>query len=160
NGTAPGSSRALFVSVPRSCGALSCARGGCVKEKVILLAVDSCVSRARVCLRAPTVGDREKLAALGKASRPLHHPWLSARSTPEAVDRWLNRLESDRFESFVVCRRADNAVVGVLNLSEIVLGSFRSAYSSYWAYAGYAGHGYMTEGLELLLRHAFRTMRL
>jgi len=90
----------------------------------------------------------------------VHHPWLSAPSTPEAVDQWLDRLESDRFEGFLVCAREDDAVVGVFNLSEIVLGSFRSAHTSYWAYAGHSGRGYMTEGFELLLRHVFRTMRL
>jgi [ribosomal protein S5]-alanine N-acetyltransferase len=50
--------------------------------------------------------------------------------------------------------------VGVFNLSEIVRGSFHSCYASYYAYAGHAGKGYMSEGLELLLRHVFRSLRL
>jgi ribosomal-protein-alanine N-acetyltransferase len=114
----------------------------------------------RVLLREPTNADREELARLGRESRKLHHPWLTAPATPEAVDEWLARLSSERVASFVVCRRTDGAIVGVFNLSEIVRGPFQSAYSSYYAHARFAGNGYMREGLELLLRHAFRSMRL
>ena len=114
----------------------------------------------RVVLRLPTPADRDELADLGRLSRGLHHPWLRAPATRDAVDAWLARLEEDRHASFLVSLRANGEIVGVFNLSEIVRGSFHSCYSSYWGHAAYAGDGYMSEGLELLLRHAFRTMRL
>jgi ribosomal-protein-alanine N-acetyltransferase len=62
--------------------------------------------------------------------------------------------------TFLVVRREDRAIVGVFNLSQIFLGNFRSAYLGYWVGAPYAGQGYMTEGLALLLRHAFGPLRL
>jgi len=114
----------------------------------------------RVFLRAPTGADRDELACLGAASRTLHRPWLTAPATPEAVDEWLTRMNSDRSAGFVVCRREDDAIVGVFNLSEIVRGIFQSCYSSYYAHAGFVGNGYMKEGFELLLSHVFRSMRL
>jgi ribosomal-protein-alanine N-acetyltransferase len=114
----------------------------------------------RVFLREPTPADRDELTRLGSVSRALHHPWLSAPATAKAVDEWLARARSDRAASYVVCRHEDGAIVGVFNLSEIVWGHFRSCYSSYYAHAAHAGHGYMSEGLELLLRHAFRSLRL
>jgi ribosomal-protein-alanine N-acetyltransferase len=60
----------------------------------------------------------------------------------------------------VVCRRADGAIVGVVNVSEIVRAAFQSAYLGYYAFRPYAGQGLMAEGLALVLRHAFRNLGL
>jgi ribosomal-protein-alanine N-acetyltransferase len=114
----------------------------------------------RVFLRLPTALDRDELVQLTLASADLHRPWLRAPGTPEAIDAWLRRSEGDAAVSFVVCLKDGGAIVGVYNLNHIVRGLFQSAYSSYWAHGAYAGRGYMAEGLELLLRHAFRTLRL
>jgi ribosomal-protein-alanine N-acetyltransferase len=70
------------------------------------------------------------------------------------------RLATASHVGLVVCRTEDDALVGVLNLSEIVRGAFQSAYIGYYAFAPYAGRGYMAEGLELTLRFALRVMRL
>jgi len=51
-------------------------------------------------------------------------------------------------------------IVGVMNLSEIVQGFFRSAYLGYYALEPFAGRGYMNEGLSLLLHHAFKVLKL
>ncbi|MFM2119625.1 MAG: hypothetical protein RL722_1093 [Pseudomonadota bacterium] len=45
--------------------------------------------------------------------------------------------------------------VGVFNLSQIVLGNFRSAYLGYYAFSQGAGRGLMRAGLAALLRQAF-----
>jgi ribosomal-protein-alanine N-acetyltransferase len=50
--------------------------------------------------------------------------------------------------------------VGVINVSEIVRGPFRSAYLGYYAFVPHAGRGYMTEALTLVLRWAFGELRL
>ena len=60
----------------------------------------------------------------------------------------------------LVCRRADGAILGVINVSEIVRAAFQSAYLGYYAFHPHAGQGYMTEGLGLVLRHAFRSLGL
>jgi ribosomal-protein-alanine N-acetyltransferase len=60
----------------------------------------------------------------------------------------------------LVCRRADGATVGVIILNEVVRGAFQSAYLGYYGFAPHAGQGYMTEGLGLVLGHAFRTLGL
>jgi ribosomal-protein-alanine N-acetyltransferase len=54
----------------------------------------------------------------------------------------------------------DDAIVGVVNLNEIVRGGFQSAYLGYYAFAPLAGRGLMTEGLALAVRHAFRHLGL
>ena len=51
-------------------------------------------------------------------------------------------------------------LVGVVNLSEIVRGNFRSAYLGYYAFAPHHGQGLMAQGLALAIRDAFRRLRL
>ena len=60
----------------------------------------------------------------------------------------------------LVCRREDDAIVGVYNVSEITRGFFESAFLGYYAFAPTAGRGLMAEGLELVLRYAFRRLKL
>ena len=50
--------------------------------------------------------------------------------------------------------------MGVCNLSQIFLGNLKSAFLGYWVGAKFAGQGYMTEALDLLLSYAFETLRL
>ncbi|QGO64523.1 GNAT family N-acetyltransferase [Piscirickettsia salmonis] len=51
-------------------------------------------------------------------------------------------------------------LIGVFNISEIVRGCFQSAYLGYYAFEPFANQGYMTQGLRLLVEHAFNTLKL
>jgi ribosomal-protein-alanine N-acetyltransferase len=122
----------------------------------------------RVYLRTPRHDDRARFLAAARASRNLHAGWVRAPATPASfrnyVDRFTETIGRDpqraTHAGFVVLRAADDALVGVFNFSEIVRGSFQSAYLGYYAFAPLAGEGYMAEGLNLALRAAFGTLRL
>jgi len=114
----------------------------------------------RVELRSPTPADRDEFLAAMRASQKYHRPWLQAATTPEAYAKLLDRVQDDRYEPAFVCRRDDGAIVGFFNISEIVRGSFQSAFLGYGAVAAHAGRGYMAEGLELVLARAFTELRL
>jgi ribosomal-protein-alanine N-acetyltransferase len=114
----------------------------------------------RVALRSPTARDRDPFLAAMRASRKLHHPWLDPPTTPEAYERLLGRVSDDRFDPMLACRLQDGAIVGFFNISEIVRGSLQSAFLGYGAVAAYAGQGYMTEGMRLVLARAFDELRL
>ena len=114
---------------------------------------------ARVSLRPPRAGDASHLAALARASRRLHRPWVYPPTTAPAVRRWIRAAGPTRHR-LLVCRKDDGAVVGVINLNEIVRGAFQSAYLGYYAFAPHARQGLFTEGLALVLRHAFRRLGL
>ena len=116
-------------------------------------------SGARVLVRPPTPADREEYLAAMRASRKLHRPWLDA-ATPESFETLLRHVEDERYEPMLVCRREDGAIVGFINISQIVRGGFQSAYLGYGAVAAYAGEGYMREGLELVLARAFTELGL
>jgi ribosomal-protein-alanine N-acetyltransferase len=72
----------------------------------------------------------------------------------------MRRLAKPSHEGQFVVLRESGDLVGVINVSEIVRGPFRSAYLGYYAFVPHAGQGYMTEALTLALRWAFRGLRL
>jgi [ribosomal protein S5]-alanine N-acetyltransferase len=115
---------------------------------------------ARVYLRAPASTDREEFIALMRASRSFHRPWATAPTDHERFDAYLADAGRPDFEAILVCRREDLAIIGFFNLSQIERGAMQSAYLGYAAAKVFAGMGYMREGIELVLRHAFLTMRL
>jgi [ribosomal protein S5]-alanine N-acetyltransferase len=114
----------------------------------------------RVELRSPTARDREPFLAAMRASREFHRPWLTAPTTREAFEQLLARVRDERFEPTLAVRRRDGAIVGFFNLSEIVRGPFQSAFLGYGGVARFTGRGYMSEGMELLLAHAFTDLGL
>lgn len=114
----------------------------------------------QVRLAKPAMDDcREFIHVMG-ASRAFHHPWVSAPSDPESWRRYLSRLERDNEEGFLVRRIADNALCGVVNLNIITYEALCSAYLSYYAVADLSAHGYMKEGLQLVIGHAFNDLEL
>jgi ribosomal-protein-alanine N-acetyltransferase len=122
----------------------------------------------RVYLRAPLGTDALAFVAAAKASRRLHGAWVHPPSTSARFAAFVRRYGrfaggdplSATHVGLLVCRCEDDAIVGVFNISEIVRGLFRSGYIGYYAFAPYAGAGYMSEGLELALRFAFRVLKL
>ncbi|MGH2859537.1 MAG: GNAT family N-acetyltransferase [Solirubrobacteraceae bacterium] len=114
----------------------------------------------RVYLRSPARGDRREFTALMRASREFHSPWATA---PTDEDRYVAYLTDSRradFEAMLLCRAEDEAIVGFFNLSQIVRRRLQSAYLGYAVGLPFAGQGYMREGIELVLRHAFTTLQL
>src|SRR5215213_10260286 len=57
-------------------------------------------------------------------------------------------------------RSEDGALVGWLNVSDIVRGALQGANVSYGGVATHRGQGYMSEALELVLQEAFVTLDL
>jgi [ribosomal protein S5]-alanine N-acetyltransferase len=115
---------------------------------------------AKVALRAPTLADQDEFIARMRASRSLHRPWIYMPETPERYVQYVTRVEDPRSAPFLACRVEDGAIVGFLNISEIVRGSFKSAFVGYGGVAEFSGQGYMTEAMRLLLREAFTRIGL
>ena len=111
-------------------------------------------------LRRPTPRDRAAFLAFVRASRRLHHPWVATPAGPAGFAAYLRRGRRRNRVSVLICRREDGAIVGAVNVSEIVRGALQSAYLGYYGSRAHAGQGYMTEGLALVLRHAFGRLGL
>jgi ribosomal-protein-alanine N-acetyltransferase len=115
---------------------------------------------ARVFLRAPARSDREEFISLMRASRAFHRPWATAPADDDRFATYLADSLRPDFEAMLVCRSSDLAILGFFNLSQISRGSLQSAYLGYAVGKRFAGHGYMRDGIQLVLRHAFITLRL
>lgn len=115
-----------------------------------------------VFIRAPLAGDAREFLDLARRSVALHRHWVMAPATPARFAAYLRQAsgEVESFRGFLVVRRADLELAGVFNLSEIVRGALRSAYLGYYAFSPSTGHGYMSEGLQLVLASAFRDLNL
>jgi ribosomal-protein-alanine N-acetyltransferase len=114
----------------------------------------------RVFLRSPAPSDRGEFISLMRASRSFHRPWATAPTDDDRFDAYLTDSRRSDFEAMLLCRREDFAILGFFNLSQIVKRSFHSAYLGYAVGKPHAGHGYMREGIALVLRHAFLDMKL
>jgi ribosomal-protein-alanine N-acetyltransferase len=57
-------------------------------------------------------------------------------------------------------RTPAHELAGVINIHEIVRGTFCSGYLGYYAFVPHNGCGYMTRGLRAVVSQAFRTLRL
>lgn len=114
----------------------------------------------RVFFRAPTRSDQDEFLELMRASRAFHKPWASAPTDEDRYAAYLADARRPDFEAMLICRSEDAAIVGFFNLSQIVRRGLQSAYLGYAVGKAHASQGYMREGLELVLRHAFTTLRL
>ncbi|HUP40319.1 MAG TPA: GNAT family protein [Vicinamibacterales bacterium] len=111
-------------------------------------------------IRPPVRADETEFLAAVRRSRVLHHPWVKAPDTSEAFVTYVMKQQNERFTSFLICFDEPSTLIGVVNLSEIVLGSFRSAYLSYYAFLPHAGRGLMKDGLAEVVTHAFTMLKL
>ncbi len=111
-------------------------------------------------LRAPARDDRDEFISLMRASRTFHSPWATAPTDDERFAAYLADARRPDFEAMLLCRGEDGAIVGFFNLSQIVRRRLQSAYLGYAVGEPFAGQGYMRDGIELVLRHSFTTLRL
>ena len=112
----------------------------------------------RVHLRPLDLSDEAEFLRCVRASRALHRPWSHPPATSEAFREHAAGKPGDA--RLVICRNEDGAIAGYFGLGQIFYGHFRNAYLGYYAFEPYAGQGFMREGLELVLRHAFGSLRL
>ena len=113
-----------------------------------------------IYLRRVTHADEAEFIKLMRASNDLHQPWIQAPDTPVLFRYYLQRIHRNDHEGFAICRETDDVIVGVINLNNIVRGSFLSASLGYYVGEPYHGQGYMQAGLSRLIDYAFTTMGL
>lgn len=110
----------------------------------------------RVYLRRPEEEDAAEFVRGTRASLAEHRPWVFPATTPDGFFEYLERIRDERHEGYLVCRRRDRRIVGVVSLSEIVRGALQSAFVGYWGITELCGKGLMSEGLALAFDAAFQ----
>ena len=114
----------------------------------------------RTYFRSVASRDRREILELARSSHELHWPWINPPMTPHMFKIYLRRTQREDHAGYVICRRDSDAIVGVINVNNIVKGSFLSASLGYYAARAHAGQGFMREGLLQVKEHLFRELGL
>jgi Acetyltransferases, including N-acetylases of ribosomal proteins len=115
---------------------------------------------ARVRLRPLVPDDQDEFIAQARASRDCTIRGTRCPRHRRPSRLYLAKYSQPTAEGCLVCLRDGGALAGMITIDSIVRGRFQSATLSYAAFAPAAGRGYMSEGLALVLRHAFCELRL
>ncbi len=85
---------------------------------------------------------------------------MAPPSSPEQYQHYLAAVTAPSSEGFLVRVADTGELAGVVNVSEIVRGSFQSAYLGYYAFEPHAAKGLMRAGLVEVISRCFGPMRL
>lgn len=114
----------------------------------------------RIWLSLPRPGDGAEVTEAAGRSEALHAGWVSPPRTDADYAAYLRRLRRPDHFGFLARRCDTSDVVGIVNVSNVVLGALRSGYLGYYAFAGSEGRGLMTEALSGVVEVAFTQLDL
>jgi RimJ/RimL family protein N-acetyltransferase len=110
-------------------------------------------------IRTLKTSDKARFLSAINNSHALHFPWVYPPQTEEEFEKYFQTSQLANQKSFLVCDHLNN-IVGVFNISEIILGIFQSAYLGFYSMAQYSAQGYMSNGLKLILKYIFEEIKL
>ena len=122
----------------------------------------------RTYLKPPDRRDYRAWVAVRDASRAFLEPWepswgedaLERMVFRDRVTRILQEWRLDLGYGFHILRRADDRLVGGVNLNNVRRGVAQAASVGYWMGQPYAGQGLMTDALRAILPFVFDELRL
>lgn len=107
-----------------------------------------------------TRADAADLIAANRESQDYHRPWVTSFADQAGFDAYLSRSLTGPNIGLIAREAGSNAVVGVINLNEIVAGAFQSAYLGYYGMVRFARKGFMTDAMRLAIDLAFGELSL
>lgn len=115
--------------------------------------------KPRVTLTRATQSDRTDIVRANQDNRAYHLPWVEPFTDDAGFDAWFARSLTVA-NIGLIARAVDGRIAGVVNLNEIVMGAFQSAYLGYYGMGWCTGQGLMTDALHLATRFAFDDLGL
>jgi ribosomal-protein-alanine N-acetyltransferase len=113
-----------------------------------------------IAINPVTRSDAAELIQANIDSRDYHAPWTRPFTDMEGFESWFGQLITGPNFSLVAREESSGSVVGVLNISQIVSGVFRSAYLGYYGMVAHSRRGLMTQALRLSTAYAFSELGL
>jgi ribosomal-protein-alanine N-acetyltransferase len=125
----------------------------------------------RVMLRPLVVDDHAQWRAVRERSRDWLEQWepLPEVGSPDPItDRdafrarcgaWERQRQFDTAYGFGLFLR-DGTFAGEVSLGSVLRGPFQSSFIGYWIDEAQAGHGYVPEGVALVIRYGFDSLGL
>jgi ribosomal-protein-alanine N-acetyltransferase len=120
----------------------------------------STLSGKQVSLRPPRAAEYDEYAALMKRSRGFHRYLITPFKGRKQFAEYCRRSPSGDAFRFLIRRNSDRAIVGSIGVFNIVRRALQSGVVGYMIGKPFAGQGFATEALQLLLRFSFKTLKL
>ncbi|CAB4326305.1 MULTISPECIES: GNAT family protein [unclassified Brucella] len=122
----------------------------------------------RIYLRDPVMSDYTSWASLREQSRAFLTPWeptwpdddLTRSAFRYRIRHYQDESSAGTGYPFFIFRNSDNRIVGGITIGNIHRGVGQNGVVGYWSGAPFAGKGYMTEALSLVIPFAFDQLRL
>ncbi|MEM9353291.1 MAG: GNAT family N-acetyltransferase [Planctomycetota bacterium] len=113
-----------------------------------------------VTLQKPAPRHEEQFLRAVRKSRALYKGFASPPASVASFQQYINSLRKENRVGFLLTLAESDDLVGVVNVNEIVRGSFQSAYLGYYAFLPYAGQGLMSQGMRHVIRRCFKDLKL
>lgn len=120
----------------------------------------SLCASGRVVLRRLSARDRHEFIDLVNGSTELLSPWVILPGSREKFDEYFRRFDGENAECILICERQSGSIVGTVSISQILRGPYERGVVGYNSFLPWAGKGYMSEGLPLVVRFAFENLGL
>ena len=119
-------------------------------------------------LRAPQMPDYVQWSELRETSRLFLTPWepiwpsddLTRSGFRRRLRRYAEDIAEDRAYPFLMFRESDGVLLGGVTLANVRRGIVQAGTLGYWVGQPYAGKGYMTGALRILLPTLFGELNL
>lgn len=119
-------------------------------------------------LRAPQMSDFAQWSRVREFSREFLTPWepiwpsddLTRSGFRRRLRRYEEDLAADKAYPFLVFREHDGELLGGVTLANVRRGIVQAGTLGYWIGEPYAGRGYMTAALRVLLPSLFGELNL
>jgi [ribosomal protein S5]-alanine N-acetyltransferase len=115
-------------------------------------------SSARTVVRPLTSDDGSAFVAVAEESFEFHRKWMKLPTDSDAFKRYLSGFEDENAYCFVVCDA--DSIVGFVSLTGIEREPYHRGRLGYGVFEQYAKMGYMSSGLEYVIRLAFEKLEL
>lgn len=113
-------------------------------------------SKRSVIIRAPELTDAAEVLTSIYQSHSSLEPWVVVPKTDLEFMLYCQRIKSDdAYLGYLIIDH--NKVAGIININDIIRGSFQSASIGFYLFSDFIGKGVMSAGLQLVLQEVFTT---
>lgn len=119
----------------------------------------SCMSKL-VAIRPPEYEDCDEFLSRVRGSAELHKNWVAPPATEEQFRLYVTKMREPQNFGYLILAPKNGEIAGVINLTNVIFGAFRSGYLGYYAFSGFERQGVMRTGLKQVVRHAFNSLKL
>lgn len=114
----------------------------------------------KVILRFPRDEDRDEFVEKARGSRGFHNGLVSPPLDEQAFSAYLSNCLTESDRRILVFEKERKEIAGAVNISQIFMKAFCSAYLGYYLFEGFSRRGLMTDALRGVIKYSFRGIGL